>query len=625
MQRNLFENGDKRMDKDLLNEDQAHSLLHKVDIVRDPVHGDIYLTKLERFIVDTPDFQRLRQINQLGLTHLVYPGALHNRFIHSLGTLHVCSQMIDNCNIVADTYRGLAQPGEPIPLKIGSYPTFLARLCALLHDLAHVPFGHTFHVQAQVFKDDEWKDKDRVERTLGLKSEFTKRLRDWFFNHADLGLNRNDAGQLVDNLLCEILQVFKTDRASVNELPYPVVHDLVGNTICADLIDYVLRDMYFCGLTERVGDRFMKHLAAIPVKVIKPESKDEVPPVMQAITVENEETVFRHTKKRKELCRLVLLQYRYNEAHNAVMSNSVISEAIDLVRRRAAIAEKLYFHRTVMAAASMLGTAAYANNLLPMEIWDCSDQEVLKKLEHSTTSPQASNLGRKLLERKLFKPIFKAEFKPNETDMEDKLDKAYSLYRNPAKRAELIKQLERLIGLNISDKADAALGTVTMSCPKKDMNLKAFDMLVLQSPDVKKPKLLRLDDTKNKVRQDQIQAIKAAHEHLWTMEVYIDTEVVPLLHDLAQLLAGAIEEETGLENVLTNFKHAPAVNLTEETKKAAVKRVMSDNKIYDKDIKVGLQTELEAGFAARDEDPFTFEAWCKKKFREHGLLENDET
>ncbi len=612
------------MTKDPLTEDQARSLLHKVDVVRDPVHGDIYLTKLERFLIDTPEFQRLRQIKQLGLTHLVYPGALHDRFVHSIGTLHVCAQMIDTCNDVADTYGGLAQPREPVPLTIGSYPTFLARLCALLHDLAHVPFGHTFHVQAQIFKYDEWKDKDRIERTLGLDSKFTKRLRDWFYNYASFALDRNKSDQLVDNLLCEILQVFKTDRENVNELPYPLVHDLVGNTICADLIDYVMRDMYFCGLTERVGDRFMKHLAAVPVKVILPKSIGQKPPVMQAIFVDDE-TVFRHSKKRKELCRLVLLQYRYNEAHNAVKSNSVLSEAIDLVRRRAAIAEKLYFHRTVMTAASMLGTAAYAVSLLPMEIWDCSDQEVLKKFRQSTTSPQASNLGRKLLERKLFKPIFRAEYHRNESDLPDDQDKAYSLYRQPAERARLIKRLERLIGLNVTDKAEAALGTVSMSCPKQDMNLKAFDMLVLQSPDVDVPILLRLDDTKHKVRQVEIEAIKAAHQHLWTMEVYVDTDVVPLLDDFAQLLAGALKKEIGLKNVLPGFEHAPAVELTEATRKAAVQREMRDNNINDKDIKVALLIELEAGFAARDEDPPAFKAWCREKFTEHGLLDNDRT
>ena len=63
--------------------------------VRDPVHGFVVYDDWERQVIDHPAFQRLRRIRQLGLTDFVYPGATHTRFEHSLGTMHVATQMFD--------------------------------------------------------------------------------------------------------------------------------------------------------------------------------------------------------------------------------------------------------------------------------------------------------------------------------------------------------------------------------------------------------------------------------------------------------------------------------------------------------------------------------------------------
>jgi uncharacterized protein len=222
--------------------------LDPVDVITDPLHGDIRLTALERLLMDTPEFQRLRGINQLAMTYIAFPGAVHNRFLHSLGTLHVCSQMIATCNTNADIYRRLAGPDDPVPLRINNYAVLLARLCALLHDLAHVPFGHTLEKEGLVFEQDEWRDEDRRENLLlGDSTRLADRLRTAF---SDVGLLPSAA----DQLRTDIKRVLVSRRDEVDKLRYPFVHDLIGNTICADLIDYVQRDMYFCGLKERFGN-----------------------------------------------------------------------------------------------------------------------------------------------------------------------------------------------------------------------------------------------------------------------------------------------------------------------------------------------------------------------------------
>src|SRR4051794_11060826 len=105
MTQELFRNEAKQMNQtapgpsvldaeDPLNPEQAASLLATVNVIRDPLHGDILITALERRLVETPEFQRLYRVKQLAMVDLVFPGATHTRFLHSLGVLHVCSEMI---------------------------------------------------------------------------------------------------------------------------------------------------------------------------------------------------------------------------------------------------------------------------------------------------------------------------------------------------------------------------------------------------------------------------------------------------------------------------------------------------------------------------------------------------
>lgn len=92
-------------------------------LIRDSVHGNLYLDEFEIQLVDTAPLQRLRRIKQLGFTYLVYPGANHSRFEHSIGTLHIASKIADNVGLDNNEKR-------------------MVRLAALLHDLGHAPFSH---------------------------------------------------------------------------------------------------------------------------------------------------------------------------------------------------------------------------------------------------------------------------------------------------------------------------------------------------------------------------------------------------------------------------------------------------------------------------------------------------
>src|ERR1017187_2197136 len=107
--------------------------------IRCPIHGFIGLNAWERALVDTPVFQRLRRIRQLAWTDYVYPGAMHTRFEHSLGVMHVATRLFDSIvknsrDVLTKAYdydeHGLAAARQKI------------RIAALLHDVGHPPFSH---------------------------------------------------------------------------------------------------------------------------------------------------------------------------------------------------------------------------------------------------------------------------------------------------------------------------------------------------------------------------------------------------------------------------------------------------------------------------------------------------
>jgi HD superfamily phosphohydrolase len=109
--------------------------------IRDPVYGFITFNEWEKEIIDHFVFQRLRRIKQLALTDMVYPGATHTRFEHSLGVMHLATKMYDAI-IRDDSNKQLLTEKLNYQESGLKRDRQLVRLAALLHDVGHAPFSH---------------------------------------------------------------------------------------------------------------------------------------------------------------------------------------------------------------------------------------------------------------------------------------------------------------------------------------------------------------------------------------------------------------------------------------------------------------------------------------------------
>lgn len=188
---------------------------NKKKIINDPVYGFISLPSEIIFdIIEHPYFQRLRRIKQLGLTHLVYPGALHTRFHHVIGSMNLMMQAVDV----------LRSKGNQITddEALGAY------IAILLHDIGHGPYSHT------------------LENTLvsGLTHEDLSLL----FMHAF----KHEFGSVMDMAI----SIF------TNQYPKKFLHRLVSSQLDMDRLDYLRRDSFFTGVSEGVinTDRIIKML-----------------------------------------------------------------------------------------------------------------------------------------------------------------------------------------------------------------------------------------------------------------------------------------------------------------------------------------------------------------------------
>ena len=175
-----------------------------LDII-DPIHDFIRAYGTEITIIDNPIFQRLRRIRQLSGAHLVYPGAQHTRFEHSLGVMHIAGQA-----------------GQVLQEKgiVNSNDIENIRLAALLHDIGHGPFAHIFE---EVLQRKKKASHEEIGRDLILKTE--------------IGDDISKSG--FDKKLIT--------KLAFGDSKFQFMNEIISGALSADMMDYLLRDGYFTG------------------------------------------------------------------------------------------------------------------------------------------------------------------------------------------------------------------------------------------------------------------------------------------------------------------------------------------------------------------------------------------
>lgn len=307
------------------------NLLNPHKIIRDAVHGDIHITELETKIIDTKIFQRLHGLKQLGPTYLIYPCAKHTRFEHSLGVLYVAQKIInaakENYKYKKDSINNSVKLDGNEVFLLSNRDKVLIRLTALLHDAAHIPFGHTLEKEGNLFERTQWADPDRFKKLFdGCFSDIIDRfLKEKELNNEETSALIKDLGdtlKAIEGVDPETNSIAEEDDA-ISKLKNPYVGDIVGNTICADLLDYLKRDSHFTGFKLTYDPRIMKDFAIIG--------------------------------KSKEKARLTLLLIRKGKKRR-----DIISSAINLLEQRYYLAEAVYYHRVKKAVSAMMINVVYS-------------------------------------------------------------------------------------------------------------------------------------------------------------------------------------------------------------------------------------------------------------------------
>lgn len=211
--------------------------------IRDPVH-DLIPFATDAFeqmawkLLELPEFQRLRRIKQLGFSELVFPGATHSRFAHSVGVFHTARQL-----------------AERIKLQVGNNYNIeraqTAMAAALVHDVGHGPFSHAFESAASAFstkKDHEFWTAEIVTGQTGV-NRVLERFRPGF------------AKEVADLI--------------VAETPADIYASIVSSQFDADRLDYVRRDRLMAGVLHG-GFDFSWLLANLEVGAVPLTQDDEV-------------------------------------------------------------------------------------------------------------------------------------------------------------------------------------------------------------------------------------------------------------------------------------------------------------------------------------------------------------
>jgi len=206
--------------------------MNKSKIIRDSIHGNIKIKDFFIELINSPELQRLYNIKQLGLAHLVFPGAHHSRFEHSLGSYYIASEISDSIDIEDEEKK-------------------IIKCAALLHDIGHGPFSHTLEMIIEnSLKINHIDLTDRL--IFGnyeiISSEEKKYI---FYSNVNTVLDKENIDK---KLLSDIIKGKKINKMYLSQI--------LNSAIDVDQLDYLIRDAYYTGVAYGIIDiqRFIQTL-----------------------------------------------------------------------------------------------------------------------------------------------------------------------------------------------------------------------------------------------------------------------------------------------------------------------------------------------------------------------------
>jgi uncharacterized protein len=389
-------------------------------LLREPVHGDIELPLELLRLCDTPEFQRLRSIKMLGTAYFVYPGARHSRFEHSLGTCHLTMKLCHYLEVE---------------------PSLAVLAASLLHDITHVPFGHTLEDERRVFERH-----DAPERFANFlpKGELGKALR----------------SLKIEDQVLEIL----TKPGAV-----PWHSEVFAGSVGADLLDYLARDAYYCGLNQNYDAR-----------------------ILRAFGLTSGGEVF------------------IDACKGGLIRQDIVSEVIHLLRIRYFLSERVYFHHTKTSSGAMISRAvedALERGFTLQDLEQLGDETLFYALRTTfSRSPVVQTLISALESHRIFKQAYVLTRQVGESRRRELVDN-YHLSADKRRNAE--RELQKT--LRIRD------GQLIVYCPAFGMQLKEANVKIKteESP----PRFL------SSLQLKEMDILKERHQDLWKLYVFVSPEL----------------------------------------------------------------------------------------------------
>ena len=472
-----------------------------------PIHGFVWFTNEELAVINHPAFQRLGEVNQLGQSHLVYRGGSHKRLEHALGTVCVADQII---SAVEDNHKRLRRKkkdtsGSRLCESFSTEERVFIRLGALLHDIGHLPAGHTLEDELKLLpRHDEMKRLLLVLDKPNWPGSEAPSLRSVI--DKEYGRFLKDTSLSASDLLLKIIAKDATPSPdSCPNIRVDVCRDIVGNTICADLLDYLHRDWYHIGKPKYFEKRLFQYME------IREDADGR------------QKFVISLGKKPR-------------------IKTDAVSAILDLLESRYQLAESVLFHRSKCSAAAMLersiqelreskgGKRDQDNWIASLEekLLEYSDAGVLKTLlrEAEQTRCEAAKIPLACLRnRRLYKDVYTTFH--SEISITKRLTDMYTEGTDaPQFRLKAVRSLEQDF--------DLPPGSVVIYCPPKEMGAKIAEVNIHLDSSVQTFK--SWDENEDTLAGGHLAAQLRRFARLWRVHVFLSKDewekMEPLKRDL---------------------------------------------------------------------------------------------